>query len=46
MEAGDSNSYKEAIKVDNSNKWVIAMEHEVVFGEESNMRFGESIKGF
>jgi len=28
-EAGDSNSYKEAIKVDDNDKWDIAMEQEM-----------------
>ena len=45
-EAGDPGTYKETIKVDDSDKWVIAMEHEIVFGKRSNMRLSESTKGF
>ena len=45
-EAEDPSSYKEAIKADYRDKWAITMkQRDGVFGEESNMKFGESTKG-
>jgi len=43
--AGDPDSYKEAIEVDNSDKWAIAMKQEIE-SLEKNQTFSESTKGF